>query len=527
MLRYIIGWSMTMSFILAIVISSPIYAATTSMTVSPTAISFLDSQAIGTSSIPQIITLTNVGSAVLKITSVSVGGLNAAAFYETTTCEGASLPPTAACTVSVVFRPTVTASGIKSGSIKIVSNAVVSPATVTISGISTKSFSACSTTSLAESGAYSIVENEAGNPSVVESAVYTGYKLGSRSYVFATEDSRQAFPAPVVTTYPASLGFVKLSASNHHVTLASTDSLYNLYVTSSLSFGVPGSWTAPMLLGSSTVHAPALASIGDHVYIVWTTLAGSVMFSRSMDAGQTFSVPVALGAGTQEVMVSGHGNDVYVFWELGVESAGSVSVILAVSHDGGATFSVRNISESTGTMVALEPQISVDPASGRVSLVWRTANPQAGVYLKSTDSGTTWSAPMTLASPARQFMVADDGAYIYVSYLGRHTTTIAGVVDWETSVAVSADGGSNFSKRNLSGFSNISVLSYDNQRPNLFASGGLIRLVGYNSSGLALWSGTNGVLGGPYQLGTGTMAGVSQSSVTWQGPSSVKYAICH
>ena len=337
MLRYIIGWSMTMSFILAIVISSPIYAATTSMTVSPTAISFLDSQAIGTSSIPQIITLTNVGSAVLKITSVSVGGLNAAAFYETTTCEGASLPPTAACTVSVVFRPTVTASGIKSGSIKIVSNAVVSPATVTISGISTKSFSACSTTSLAESGAYSIVENEAGNPSVVESAVYTGYKLGSRSYVFATEDSRQAFPAPVVTTYPASLGFVKLSASNHHVTLASTDSLYNLYVTSSLSFGVPGSWTAPMLLGSSTVHAPALASIGDHVYIVWTTLAGSVMFSRSMDAGQTFSVPVALGAGTQEVMVSGHGNDVYVFWELGVESAGSVSVILAVSHDGGAT----------------------------------------------------------------------------------------------------------------------------------------------------------------------------------------------
>src|SRR4029077_11435913 len=77
------------------------------VTLSATSLSFA-SQAVGTSSGSQSVTVTNSGSAPLTISSVTVGGTNPADF---TPGNGCQLSPStiavgANCTVSATFAPT-------------------------------------------------------------------------------------------------------------------------------------------------------------------------------------------------------------------------------------------------------------------------------------------------------------------------------------------------------------------------------------------------------------------------------------
>jgi hypothetical protein len=75
---------------------------------SPTGISFT-LEINGTSSTPQIITLTNNQVVALNFTSIAITGINATSFQQTNTC-GASVPAGGTCTVSVVFDPNTTGS---------------------------------------------------------------------------------------------------------------------------------------------------------------------------------------------------------------------------------------------------------------------------------------------------------------------------------------------------------------------------------------------------------------------------------
>ena len=70
-------------------------------TLSPTSLAF-GNQKVGTMSKPKNVTLTNTGNANLKITSISISGLE---FSETNTCK-TSLAPGKSCKISVVFAPT-------------------------------------------------------------------------------------------------------------------------------------------------------------------------------------------------------------------------------------------------------------------------------------------------------------------------------------------------------------------------------------------------------------------------------------
>lgn len=91
-----------------------------------------DTFAVGTTSEPQLLTVTNTGSASAAIGSISVNG----AFAQTNTC-GATLEPGLSCVVSVTFRPTVV--GTQNGTITIISNAPDSPQLVTVTGTGTAS----------------------------------------------------------------------------------------------------------------------------------------------------------------------------------------------------------------------------------------------------------------------------------------------------------------------------------------------------------------------------------------------------
>jgi hypothetical protein len=96
------------------------------VTVSPTSLSF-SPQAIGTTSAPQTVTLSNTGNGALTITSIVVTG----DFAQINTC-GTSLAAGASCTISVTFTPT--ASGSRTGSLTITDNAVGSPQIVSLGG---------------------------------------------------------------------------------------------------------------------------------------------------------------------------------------------------------------------------------------------------------------------------------------------------------------------------------------------------------------------------------------------------------
>jgi hypothetical protein len=111
-------------------ITSTLIGLQTNLSVSRSAISF-GSQKIGTTSKPQTITLTNVGTTRVPITSITVTGSNPGDFPDQNHC-GSGLAPGTSCNILVAFRPTVT--GTRSASITISYSGVDSPQTVALTG---------------------------------------------------------------------------------------------------------------------------------------------------------------------------------------------------------------------------------------------------------------------------------------------------------------------------------------------------------------------------------------------------------
>jgi FtsP/CotA-like multicopper oxidase with cupredoxin domain len=89
---------------------------------------------INTISAPQSVTLTNNGPVPLVLTSIGIGGTNAARFAQTNDCliGGAGLAPNAFCTITVTFRPNRV--GARSATLTIRDNALNSPQTVALTG---------------------------------------------------------------------------------------------------------------------------------------------------------------------------------------------------------------------------------------------------------------------------------------------------------------------------------------------------------------------------------------------------------
>src|SRR5579884_3920934 len=88
-------------------------------------------QPVGTSSGIQTVTLSNTGAAALNISSIQLGGVNAADFRMTSNCQSV-LAVQASCSISIVFWPS--AGGSRSASLVIADNLANSPQTVTIAG---------------------------------------------------------------------------------------------------------------------------------------------------------------------------------------------------------------------------------------------------------------------------------------------------------------------------------------------------------------------------------------------------------
>ncbi|HEY2115288.1 MAG TPA: sialidase family protein [Candidatus Angelobacter sp.] len=212
-----------------------------------------------------------------------------------------------------------------------------------------------------------------------------------------------------------------------------------------------------------------------NLYIGWTqfTLAASdLLFSRSTDGGKTWSQPIKLNSvsglprddnGALEGFhgVVGPDGALYTIWD------DRDGIMMAVSHDGGLTFSkdrriipagpgyfgITGVSRSNGF-----PQIGLDPRKGsrgkqggNLYVAWSDySNGDVDVFISSSgDYGKTWSAPVRVNSdPIHngrdqffQWMAVDpqSGAVNLIFY-DRRTDNVQTTV----TLARSTDGGKTF-----------------------------------------------------------------------------------
>jgi hypothetical protein len=100
------------------------------VSVSPASLTFA-SQAVGTTSPAQVVTLVNNLSTALTISSINFTGANNGDFAQTNTC-GTSVAAGASCTISVTFDPAAT--GSRTATLNLTDNANNSPQTVSLSG---------------------------------------------------------------------------------------------------------------------------------------------------------------------------------------------------------------------------------------------------------------------------------------------------------------------------------------------------------------------------------------------------------
>jgi hypothetical protein len=96
------------------------------LSTNPSSLTF-GSTTVGATSAAQTVTVQNTGNAAAAISSIVASG----DFAQTNTC-GSSLAAGASCTISVTFKPT--ASGTRTGSVTVTSNAANSPTTISLTG---------------------------------------------------------------------------------------------------------------------------------------------------------------------------------------------------------------------------------------------------------------------------------------------------------------------------------------------------------------------------------------------------------
>ncbi|MBN2894038.1 MAG: T9SS type A sorting domain-containing protein [Bacteroidales bacterium] len=226
-------------------------------------------------------------------------------------------------------------------------------------------------------------------------------------------------------------------------------------------------------------NSPTSAYSGN-VYTAWTDFDGSVSnndicITYSNNQGVSYATPVEISSGVsagshnQGVNIqTGPNGEVYVIWAIyddwngkGYEEA----IGLAKSLDGGATWqtptriigSLKGIraDEPTGHRVNSFPSMAVDIVSGDIYVVWanygvpgtNTGDWIGTFMIKSSDQGSTWSAPI-LVNQSEQ----TTGNYSYLPWITCDPSTgnLAVVFfdtrntsgnDVETWVASSLDGG--------------------------------------------------------------------------------------
>ncbi len=183
-------------------------ASAPTISLSPTSLNFA-SEAVGVTSSPQGVTLTNTGNASLTLTSVTLTGANAADFTLTNACSGA-LATSAHCPLTVTFKPT--AAGPRTAAIRIASSAASSPTTITLTGTAV---AATPTLSLSLTS-LTFASQTVGFTSAAQTVTLTNSGTGTLNLTGITLAGANAADYTLANACPASL------AASAHCTFTST-----------------------------------------------------------------------------------------------------------------------------------------------------------------------------------------------------------------------------------------------------------------------------------------------------------------
>lgn len=234
---------------------------------------------------------------------------------------------------------------------------------------------------------------------------------------------------------------------------------YEVYVRRSVDDGA--TWQSPVPVTSDTNFddKPYLDASGDEVLVAYADFGFSpakVRVARSLDGGQTFGsdtvlADLSVGGNGANPLIDGAGN-YYVFWRDSFQEF----LWMSKSTDQGTTWS------QDASIVAMNPLPSTLPGGFRMVNLPSAASPAPGVLvvvwndellgdadilaIRSTDGGTTWSAPVRVnddVGTSAQFfpwIAADDDGGVHVVWYDRREDGF----DIDVYVAYSSDGGATF-----------------------------------------------------------------------------------
>jgi hypothetical protein len=315
----------------------------TTATAAPASLTFA-SQAYGSASSAQTVTLTNTGSASLVVASIVSSG----DFSETDSCQNVVMNPGATCAVSVIFTPT--ASGSRTGALTIFANVVGGQMQVSLNGNGIPS------------GVLSLT------PSTVS---FGGWEVGTTSTALQVTATNSGSPAIAFTSAITGAFSVVTNACGTSVP-AETSCNLTVTFTPAQAGAATGTLTFTDAEGTQTVElsGTGLAPPTDDLSSASLTFAGTIV--GQLSAGQTVTLTNSGGVPLTSIAISVSGafqqtNDCTA--SLAAGSSCAVSVVYAPTETGSQTGTLT-VSDALHTQtVALAgtgiapPVLSVSPSS--------------------------------------------------------------------------------------------------------------------------------------------------------------------
>ncbi len=263
--------------------------------------------AVGTTSAPTPITLTNTGTAALALTSIGITGTDSGDFAETNNC-GSSLAPNATCQINVTFAPT--ARGNRTANVSVVNNATKAPLAIPLTGTGLGPTATLSPDSLKFPGQF---VGTAGLPQNITltnngDAALTITSIQASAQFQATNGCTSSLAAGVNCTI--SVLFDPTSAGTQTGTLTITDNAPGSPQTVALSgagqdFGMSAtSSSASVSAGQTANYSISVAPEGGLAQTVSLTCSGAPQLStctvtpNSVTLNGSASVPVAVAVST-------------------------------------------------------------------------------------------------------------------------------------------------------------------------------------------------------------------------------------
>ncbi len=274
----------------------------------------------------------------------------------------------------------------------------------------------------------------------------------------------------------------------------------------------------------------AVNHLNNEIYVTWsefdsygsaaTSDSSRILFSKSVDAGATWTTPVRLSKiggdcidsdNTVEgaVPTVGPAGEIYVSW------VGPTGIVFNKSLDGGTTWlpmetPVTNVPGGWDYMIsglqrcnglpATHCDISGGPNNGTIYINWtdqRNGTTDTDVWLvKSTDGGNTWTSPLRVNddAPGKQqfltWMALDQtSGNIYCLFYDRRNYSSGNQTD--VYLAKSMDGGNTFINYKINEFAFIpSPLVFFGDYVGISVVGNMVRPIWmqYGSSTLSVWT---------------------------------------